>query len=98
MTNREITHSLVEIVRYDYFHHENESADAIYGFTHSLEVNAICADTLPPPVITPVDKETLQAALHDYARRRNISAQDAAKIRAWLDSMPNEVGIVERER
>lgn len=96
MTNREITHSLVEIIGYDYFHPESESADAIYAFTHSQEINEICAD-MPPHVITPVDKETLRVALSDYIRRRNIGASDTARIQAWLDDIPDEVAIIERE-
>ena len=97
MTNREITHSLVGIIRYDYFHPESESADMIYAFTHSQELNEICADMPPSHVVTPVDKETLKDALSDYIQRRNISAADAARIHTWLDNMPDEVAIIERE-
>lgn len=97
MMNRENTQSLVEIIRYDYFHPESESADAIYGFTHSREINEICTDMLPPHVVTPVDKETLKAALSGYIQRRNISASDAKRIHAWLDNMPDEVAIIERD-
>lgn len=97
MTQREINHSLVDVIRYDYFWPRNESEDAVYGFTHSQEVNAICADMPPPHTVTPVDKEELERALVQYLRRRGINSEDAARIRSWLANMPDEVAIIERE-
>ena len=97
MTQREITHSLVEVIRYEYFHPESGSQDAVYEFTHSREVNDICADVPPPHAVTPVDKEELERALVQYLLRRGISSEDAARIRAWLNGMPDEVAIIERE-
>ena len=97
MTQREITHSLVEVMQYEYFHPESGSQDAVYGFTHSQEVNAICADVPPPHTVTPVDREELEQALVQYLRRRGINAEDAARIRSWLANMPDEVAIIERE-
>ena len=97
MAQREITHSLVEIIQYEYIHPESGSRDAVYAFTHSREVNDICADMLSPNVVTPVDKESLEQALADYVQRRSVSAEDAAQIRSWLANMPDEVAIIERE-
>ena len=97
MTQREITHSLVEIIRYDYFHPESGSRDAVYAFTHSLEVNEVCADMLPPHTVTPVDRAELEQAFARYVQRRRISQEDAARIRSWLARMPSEVAIIERE-
>ncbi|MYC07581.1 MAG: hypothetical protein F4X57_10505 [Chloroflexi bacterium] len=97
MSHREITHSLVEIIHYSYLHPADEGKDAVYAFTHSQEINNICADILPPYAVTPVDKETLKNAMSAYAQRRNISTEDEAQIRAWLDNMPEEVAIIERE-
>ena len=66
MTHREITHSLVEVIQYEYIHPESGSQDAVYAFMHSHEVNDMCADMLSPNVVTPVDKETLREALAGY--------------------------------
>lgn len=97
MTQREITWGLVDIIDYNYFWPPREGRDAVYEFTHSLEVNEICAGTLPPYVVTPVRKDELEAALAAYVARRGISAADVAKIRAWMASMPDEIGIIERK-
>ena len=97
MTQRDITRVLVDIIRYDYLWPSADSADAVYGFTHSLEVNAICDDMLPPHVVTPVEKDILEDALVDYINRKGIGAEDAAKIRTWLAQMPDEVAIIERD-
>ena len=97
MTQRDITHVLVDIIEYNYFWPVADSEDAVLGFTHSLEVNEICAGMLPPYVVTPVGKDELEAALRDYIARRGISAEDVAKIRAWMKQMPEEIGIIERE-
>ncbi len=97
MTSRDIGNVLVDIIKYDYFWPDVESQDAVYGFTHSREVNAICADMLPPHVVTPVEKVVLEDALADYLQRRGIGAADEARIRAWLACMPDEVAIIERE-
>ncbi len=97
MTQRDITRVLVDIIKYDYFWPPVDSEDAVYGFTHSMEVNAICADMLPPHVVTPVEKVVLEDALADYLQRRGVGAEDAARIRAWLDGLPDEIAIVERE-
>ena len=97
MTQREISHALVDVIRYDYFWPRSESEDAVYGFTHSQEVNAICADLPPPHTVTPVEKESLEHALAQYVQRRCIGEEDAAQIRSWLASMPDEVAIIERE-
>ena len=97
MTQREINHSLVEVIQYEYFHPEGGSQDAVYAFTHSHEVNEICADMPPPHTVTPVDKEELEHALVQYLQRRGINEEDAARIRSWLANMPDEVAIIERE-
>ena len=89
--------SLVDIIKYDYFWPPVDSEDAVYGFTHSMEVNAICADMLPPHVVTPVEKDVLEDALADYLQRRGVGAEDGGKIRAWLDGLPDEIAIIERE-
>ena len=97
MTQRDIARVLVDIIRYDYFWPAPDSEDAVYGFTHSLEVNAICADMLPPHVVTPVEKDVLENALIEYIGRKGIDADDEVKIRAWLAQMPHDIAIIERE-
>ena len=97
MTQRDITHVLVDIIEYDYLWPVEDCEDAVFGFTHSLEVNEICAGMLPPYVVTPVQKDELEAALSNYIARRGISEEDGSKIRAWMAPMPDEIGIIERE-
>ena len=97
MTQRENRQSLVDIINYDHFWPEAGSEDAVYGFTHSNEVLDICADMLPPYVVTPVEKSVLGNALSEYIERRDISAADVSRIRAWLDRMADEIAIIERE-
>ncbi len=97
MTQRNITGVLVDIIKYDYFRPDHESQGAVFGFTHSREVNGLCRDMLPPHTVTPVNKFALEEALHRYLERRGISADDEAKIRAWLAQMPNHIAIIERE-
>ena len=97
MTQRENRQSLVDIINYDHFWPEAGSEDAVYGFTHSNEVLYICADMIPPYVVTPVEKSVLEDALSEYIERRDISAADAARIQTWLDRMPDEIAIIERE-
>ena len=97
MTHRENRQSLVDIINYDYFWPNAGSEDAVYGFTRSNEVLDICADMLPPYVVTPVEKSVLEDALSEYIERRDISAADVSRIRAWLDRMPDEIAIIERE-
>lgn len=98
MEQREINHQLVGVIHYDYVQPNGESADAVYDFTHSLEINAICAGMLSPHTLTPVDKATLEQALDDYLKRRSVAPEDEERIRAWLTNMPDEVAIVEAER
>ena len=97
MTMRENRLSLVDIISYDFFRPDAESQDAVYGFTHSHEMLNICADMLPPHVVTPIAKDVLEDALADYLERRGISSEDEFKIRAWLAQMPDGVAIIERE-
>ena len=96
MTMREIDHALVDVIHYDYLWPPTGSEDAVHGFTHSREVNEICADMLPPHVVTPVEKAVLEDALDDYVKRRNIGEADQLKILAWLAQMPDEIAIMER--
>ena len=97
MTQRDVDWALVDIIEYHYRWPGSDNEDAVYGFTHSLEVNAIRADTLPPHVITPVEKSNLERALREYEARKNISADDSSKIRGWLEELPDEIAIIERE-
>lgn len=97
MTLRENRRSLVDIINYDFSWPDTDAQDAVYGFTHSREILNICADTLPPHVVTPVTRDVLEDALADYMERRNIGAEDEAKIRAWLARMPDNIAIIERE-
>ena len=97
MTQRDITRVLVDIIKYDYFLPSIDSENAVYGFTHSMEVNAICSDMLPPHVVTPVEKVVLEDALADYLQRHGVGAEDEARIRTWLDGLPDEIAIIERE-
>jgi hypothetical protein len=97
MTQRDITHVLVDVISYDYLWPTRDNEDAVFGFTHSLEVNEICADMLPPHVVTPVTKTELERALADYIGRRGIGAEDEATIRGWMANMPDNIAIIERE-
>lgn len=96
MAPRDVDRVLVDVIRYQFLWPSPGGEDAVYGFTHSLEVNSICADMLPPHVVTPVSKEELVQAREAYVARKNVGAEDAAKIRTWLDQMPDEIAIIER--
>ena len=52
---------------------------------------------LPPYVVTPVEKSVLEDALSEYIERRDIGAADVSRIQTWLDRMPDEIAIIERE-
>ena len=97
MTERDITYVLVDIIKYDYLRPPIDDEDAVYGFTHSREINAICADMLPPHTVTPIEKAVIEDALDDYLQRRGVSTADEARIRAWLAGLPDEIAIIERE-
>ncbi len=97
MTQRDVTWALVDIITYHYFWPNQESQDAVYGFTHSYEVNAICADAIPFSV-TPVDKESLEEVLEEYVDRKGINTEDVSKIRTWLAGLPDTIAIIERDR
>ena len=98
MPEREIAHSLVDIMPYAIPAPDQTGEDAVYGFTHSHEVNEICAEMLPPHVLTPVAKSELEDALSAYIWRRGVDAADAARIRAWLAALPDDLAILERAR
>ena len=97
MTPRDVNRVLADVIRYQFLWPSAGDEDAVYGFTHSLEVNSICADMLPPHMVTPVAKEELIQAWEGYVTRRNIGAEDSTKIKAWLDQMPDEIAIIERD-
>ena len=97
MTQRDVTWALVDVIRYDFRRPPRESENTVYGFTHSREVNEICADMLPPHVVTPVTKTDLEKALADYIGRRSIGAEDEAAIRRWMATLPDNIAIRERE-
>lgn len=97
MTPRDVNWVLVDVIRYQFLWPSAGDQDAVYGFTHSIEVNSICADMLPPHVVTPINKEELVRAWEDYVARRNIGSEDSNKIKAWLDQMPDEIAIIERD-
>ena len=97
MTVRENRLSLVDIISYDFSWPPGESQDAVYGFTHSHEILNICADMLPPHVVTPVEKDVLEDALANYVERRGIGTEEEAKIRAWLSQLPDNIAIIERK-
>lgn len=97
MTHKDISWVMVDIIEYRYLWPGSANEDAVYGFTHSLEVNSMCADMLPPYVVTPVEKSNLERAFAGYAARNDISADYAAMITAWLDQMPEEIAIIERK-
>ncbi len=96
MPDREITHSLVDVMPYAVHAPDQAGEDAVYDFTHSHEVNEICSTMLPPHVLTPVDKSELEDALSAYIRRRGVDATDAARIREWLGALPDQLAILER--
>ncbi|CAI7998144.1 hypothetical protein GBAR_LOCUS2336 [Geodia barretti] len=97
MTQRDVTWALVDVISYDHLWPPRDNEDAVFGFTHSREVNGICADTLPPHVVTPVTKPELERALADYIGRRGIGAEDEAAIRRWMANLPDNIAIIERE-
>ena len=97
MTVRENRLSHVDIISYDFFWPDTESQDTVYAFTHSHEILNICADMLPPHVVTPVEKEVLEDALANYVERRGICAEEEAKIRAWFGQLPDNIAIIERK-
>ena len=97
MTQRDITWALVDIISYDYLWPTRDNEDVVFGFTHSREVNEICADMMPPHTVTPVTKAELERALVNYIGRQGIGAEDAATIRRWMANMPDNIAIIERE-
>jgi hypothetical protein len=97
MTQRDITWALVDVISYEYLWPPRDSQDAVFGFTHSREVNEICAGMLPPHVVTPVTKTELESALADYIGRRDIGAEDEATIRRWIANMSDNIAIIERD-
>ncbi|MDE2788189.1 MAG: hypothetical protein OXL37_16235 [Chloroflexota bacterium] len=97
MTQRDVTWALVDVISYDYLWPPHDSEDAVFGFTHSREVNEICADMMPPHTVTPVTKAELERALVDYVTRRGIRTEDEAIIRRWMADMPDNIAIIERE-
>ena len=96
MPEREIAHALVDVMPYAVHAPDQAGEDAVYDFTHSHEVNDICSAMLPPHVLTPVAKSELEDALSAYIRRRGVDVADAARIRAWLGALPDELAILER--
>lgn len=96
MTQRDVTWALVDVISYEHLWPRRESEDVVFGFTHSREVNEICADMLPPHAVTPVTKAELERAVIGYVERRGIGAEDEATIRRWLASMPDNIAIMER--
>lgn len=97
ITEREVKNAIVDVVKYNHIQVEREAMDAVYGFTHSREVNAICAEMIPPHTLIPMDKDALEQAMADYIQRRGVSPADEAIIRAWIAKLPDDIGIVERE-
>ena len=97
MTQRDVTWALVDVVQYEYLNPPRDSENVVYGFTHSREVNEICADMLPPHALTPVSKAELEIALIDYVARRGIAGEDEATIRRWMSNLPDNIAIIERE-
>ncbi len=97
MTPRDVNWALVDVIRYEIMVPPERDQEAVHGFTHSLEVNSICAETLPPHVVTPVTKPELVMAWRDYVDRNQINPEDSAKIKAWLDVLPDEIAIIERD-
>lgn len=97
MTNRENKNALIDVIQYDYFWPDSADEDTVYKFTHSNEVNAVCADIFSPHVITPIDKDDLRLALTEYIERCNISPEDVSSLRNWLNGMPEHIAIIERQ-
>ena len=95
MTQRDVTKVSVHVISYDYLWPPRDSENAVFGFTHSPEVNEICADVLPPYMLTPVTKTTLESALVDYIGRQDIDAEDEATIRSWIANLPDHIAIIE---
>lgn len=97
MTQRDVTWALVDVISYDYQWPPRDSESAVFGFTHSREVNEVCAEMLPPHSVTPVTKAELERALIDYVGRRAIGIEDETTIRRWLANLPDNIAIMERE-
>ena len=89
--------ALVDVISYDYHWPQRDSENVVFGFTHSREVNEICADMMPPHTVTPVTKAELERALVDYIGGRGIRAEDEATLRKWMANMPDNIAIIERE-
>ena len=97
MTQRDVTWALVDVISYDYQWPPPDSENAVFGFTHSREVNEICADMMPPHTVTPVTKTDLERALIDYVERRSLGDGDFVSIRRWLANLPDNIAIIERQ-
>ena len=97
MTQRDVTWALVDVISYDYQWPPRDSEDAVFGFTHSREVNEICADMLPPHTVTPVSKTDLERALVGYVERRGLDAEDETTIRTWLANLPDNIAFIEHK-
>ena len=72
----------------------------VSGFSHSFEVNAICADVDRPYVFIFVEKDSLECAAEEYIERKSLGDDDASDLRVWLKEMSGEgsVGILESSR
>ena len=97
MTQRDVTWALVDVISYDYQWPPRDSENAVFGFTHSREVNEIGADMMPPHTVTPVTKTDLERALIEYVERRGLGAGDEVTIRRWLANLPDNIAIIERQ-
>ena len=97
MTQRDVTWALVDVISYDYHWPARDSESAVFGFTHSREINEICAEAMPPHTVTPVTKMDLERAHIDYVGRRGIGGAGETTIRRWLANLPDNIAIIERE-
>ena len=69
------------MISYDYHWPARDGENAVFGFTHSREVNENCADMMPPHTVTPVTKTDLERALVAYIERRGLEAGEEVTIR-----------------
>lgn len=97
MTQRDVTWALVDVISYDYQWPARDDENAVFGFTHSREVNEICTEMMPPHTVTPVTKTDLERALVVYVQRRGIGTEYETTIRRWLANLPDNIAVIERD-
>ena len=94
MDEKEVKHSVVFVTGISAM---PKVADVVSDFSHSLEVNAICAEVDRPHVFTFVEKDALERAVEEYIQRKGLGDDDVSELRFWLKELLDggSVGILE---